>query len=116
MTRQRPEAIPDPHAGEPRPSRFWIGPMLLVLLASPFLIDGLNLCIAQWRGLFGPSAEAATPSFDFVIGLVHRFADELYALSQRPFRRIPWKPRWILLVMVVALGVGVRIIRPGHPR
>ena len=116
MTDRPTEALPDPHAGESRSPRGWLGPLVLILLASPFLIDGVNLCVAQWRGLFGPSAEAATPSFDLVADLARRFVDELYALGRRPFRRVPWKPGWILAVMVVALGVGVRIIWPGHPR
>ena len=116
MPRHRSEEGLDPHLGEPRPGRSWVRPVAIGLLAAPFLSDALALCHAEWRGLFGPMIEVRTPALDLVGGVARAVAVELSSLSRRPFRRLPWRPQWILGVMSLAIGAGMLIIRPGRPR
>ena len=74
--------------------------VVLGLLLAPLLYESLSLCVAQWRGLYGPIEHVETPVLDALGHATGEAARVVRWRFNRTFHDLPWKPS-------VAIGLGI---------
>jgi hypothetical protein len=106
----------NPHTGPPRASSGrWVAMLVVLLVASPLLLDGAMLCYARWRALFGPMPIVRTPVLDAVGSYLARAAEEIRVLATGPLRH-RWRREYALGVMGLSLALGAMLLRANRPR
>jgi hypothetical protein len=85
--------------------------IVLGLGVAPLLGEGAAMCYTQWCQVVGKNASAQTPVFDSLnngINAAHQsFWDALTPL----FRRLPWNPRIVFAVAIIAMVLGMMMLR-----
>src|SRR4051812_6295182 len=78
---------------DPPPRRAWmrtVATVLLGLLIAPLLYEGLQLCVANWRGMSGEVVAVETPVLTTLGDLIH----DSSAWSRRTTTSLLRDPAW----------------------
>jgi len=113
MALPREFPLRDPHVQRPISTyrlTFWA---LLVLIASPLILDGARLVMAQWMSMNGPKVVAETPTLDALNEAGAEATDYVRVRSYRFFHRVPWRTDYVIAALALCAIFSMLCLRRG---
>jgi hypothetical protein len=88
----------------------------LAVLILPVLSEAAAVCLAQWKGLFGPIATVETPVLDTLKWLAQALAHDAHATVRAYFNNLPWKPSLVVPIGGACAALAMLILYRGQHR
>jgi len=83
----------------------------LAVFSTPFVYEGVAVCVGNWRAAMGASSNVDTPVLDASLGFLGRIRDELAGLILPTFQHVPWQPSHVLVVAAIAMTASMLMLR-----
>jgi hypothetical protein len=84
--------------------------VLGLLFAMP-AVEGVSICIGQWREVMGINNKVHTPILDSVTTEVQETHQSFRNWLGSHFQRLPWSPTYVLPIAAVVTFLGVAMLR-----
>ena len=86
--------------------------MALILLVGlgPLALEGIAVCVGNWKEFLGVSGNVKTPVLDGVQDSLNDARDIFWSQITPWFRSIPWDPKMVLPVAAVVMVMAMLML------
>ena len=85
--------------------------LFLVIGLAPLALEGVSICLGNWKEIMGVSTDVRTPVLDQVQESLQDLKRSVLGEITPYFRRLPWDPQTVLISGAIVMGLAMLMLR-----